>query len=92
MSVIIKPLITEKTAQQKEAGKLYLKVKKEANKIQIKQEIEKLFNVKVKAVNTMNVSGKKKRYGRNIGQSSDWKKAIVELKEGQTIQDYESLF
>ena len=58
---------------------------KGATKPQIKSAVEKLFNVNVESVNTMVVKGKKKRMGRNIGYRSDWKKAIVQVKEGQSI-------
>lgn len=92
MTVIKKPLITEKTAIEKEAGKLYFRVDKTANKVQIKQEIEQLFGVKVASVNTISMKGKKRRYGRIKGQMADWKKAVVQLKEGEKLTDYENLF
>ncbi|HAR62706.1 MAG: 50S ribosomal protein L23 [Candidatus Margulisiibacteriota bacterium] len=92
MSCIIKPLITEKTSLQKENGKLCFKVRTDANKVQIKQEIEKTFGVKVDKVNTVNVLGKFKRTGKSIGRTNDWKKAIVVLKNDEKIKEYEELF
>lgn len=84
--VIKKPLITEKTSLQKEAGQtVAFEVARDANKIEIKQAVEKAFNVKVKAVNTALIGGKVKRVGRNFGKRSNWKKAYVTLAEGSTI-------
>ena len=63
-------------------------VDRSANKIEIKQAVEKAFDVKVKAVNTIQFRGKKKRVGANIGQRNNWKKAYVTLEEGQNIDFY----
>jgi large subunit ribosomal protein L23 len=60
-------------------------VAKSAKKPDIKESVEKIFNVSVESVNTILVKGKKKRMGRNVGYRSDWKKAIVKVKEGQSI-------
>ena len=60
-----------------------------ANKIQIKESVEKAFKVEVVKVRTMNVEGKKKRLGRHQGRKSNWKKALITLKEGQTIEYFE---
>ena len=60
-----------------------------ANKIQIKESVEKAFKVEVLQVRTMNVRGKKKRLGRHQGRKSNWKKALITLKEGQTIEYFE---
>lgn len=80
------PSITEKNTKLREAHNRYVfEVVKGATKPQIKSAVEKLFNVNVESVNTMVVKGKKKRMGRNIGYRSDWKKAIVQVKEGQSI-------
>ena len=86
------PIITEKTHSLREANnKLTLKVDVKANKIEIRQAIEALFKVKVLAVNTIQMTGKKKRLGRNEGKRSDWKKAIVTLAPGEKISGYEGL-
>mgnify|MGYP005784737395 CR=1 FL=1 len=84
--IIKAPIITEKTATIAEDGKSYVfKVDSKANKTEIKQAIEKIFNVKVESVNTINVKPKKKRVGRYTGMTSKYKKAIVKLAEGNTI-------
>jgi len=84
--IIRQPLITEKTSLQKEAGRVVaFEVSMDANKIEIKQAVEKAFSVKVENVNTVLVAGKVKRVGRNIGKRSNWKKAYVTLAEGSTI-------
>jgi large subunit ribosomal protein L23 len=92
MSILLGPIITEKTSVMKEQGKMYFKVRNDANKVQIKQEIERIFGVKVQSVNTMNVQGKEKRFGKHSGKMSDWKKAVVVLKQGEKLQEYEDLF
>ena len=88
--VIKKPLVTEKTATEKDANNVVaFVVNKDANKIEIKQSVEKLFKVEVTAVKTINVAGKMKRVGKNLGKRSNWKKAYVTLKEGSTIDFFE---
>ncbi|MBP1715201.1 MAG: rplW, partial [Deltaproteobacteria bacterium] len=62
-----------------------------AGKIQIRQAVEKLFKVKVLSVRTLNVVGKKKRLGKFLGRKSDWKKAIVKLREGDRIEFFEGV-
>ena len=80
------PSITEKnTTLREKQNKYVFEVVKEASKPEIKEAVEKLFNVTVETVTTMLVKGKKKRMGRNIGFRPDWKKAIVKIKAGQTI-------
>ena len=84
------PIITEKTHSLKEAGnKLTLKVAVKANKIEIRKAIEAIFKVKVLAVNTMQMLGKKKKLGKSEGKRSAWKKAIVTLAPGEKIAGYE---
>lgn len=84
--IIKAPIITEKTASIAEDGKSYVfKVDVKANKTEIKQAIEKIFNVKVLSVHTINVKPKKKRVGRYTGMTSKYKKAIVKLAEGNSI-------
>jgi len=88
--VIKKPLVTEKTATEKDANNVVaFVVNRDANKIEIKQSVEKLFKVEVTAVKTINVAGKTKRVGKNLGKRSNWKKAYVTLKEGSTIDFFE---
>jgi large subunit ribosomal protein L23 len=84
--VIKRPIITEKSTIQKEiSNQVSFEVDRRANKIEIKQAVEQLFKVNVIAVNTITVKGKVKRLGRFVGKRSDWKKAIVTLKEGETL-------
>ncbi len=84
--IIKKPLITEKTSLQKETGPIVaFEVSIVANKIEIKQAVEKAFDVKVKNVNTSLVAGKVKRVGRSFGKRPNWKKAYVTLEEGSSI-------
>ena len=85
--IILAPVITEKTSLLSANGdKMVFKVRKDANKTQIKQAIEKIYNVKVSKVNTLNVKPKKKRVGRYTGTTSSYKKAIVTLAEGSKIE------
>ena len=88
--VLRAPIMSEKTLSLKEeANQFAFEVDQRANKIQIKESIEKSFKVSVLKVRTMNVRGKKKRLGRYQGLKSSWKKAIVTLKEGDTIEYFE---
>ncbi|MCX7943534.1 MAG: 50S ribosomal protein L23 [Deltaproteobacteria bacterium] len=84
--IIIRPLITEKSNIHREVyNKISFVVRKDANKIQIKQAVENIFKVKVAKVNTVIVRGKMRRYGRYIGKRASYKKAIVTLKPGYSI-------
>jgi large subunit ribosomal protein L23 len=83
--VIIAPVITEKATMASEHNKVMFKVRKNATKPQIKEAVEKLFDVKVKRVNTLIRGGKVKAFKGKIGQQSDVKRAIVTLEEGQRI-------
>jgi len=88
--VIKKPLVTEKSTIEKDARNIIaLEVDRNANKIEIKQAVEKLFKVEVDDVNTVNVAGKMKRVGKHIGKRSNWKKAYVTLKEGSNVDFFE---
>lgn len=90
--VIIKPIVTERSMEGLQEGKYTFKVLKAANKIEIAHAVEELFNVKVAKVNTMNVKGRAKRMGVNVGYRSDWKKAIVTLVEGsKTIEFFDGM-
>ena len=82
---ILSPLVTEKATALTESGQVVFKVALEATKPEIKASVEALFNVKVLAVNTMVVKGKTKRFRGREGKRSDWKKAMVRLAEGQSI-------
>lgn len=80
------PVISEKSTLAAETSKrVVFKVLRQATKIQIKQAVEKMFNVEVASVNVINVKGKEKRFGRSVGVRSDWKKAYVKLKSGHDI-------
>jgi large subunit ribosomal protein L23 len=83
--VIVAPVITEKATILSEQNKVVFKVRKDATKPQIKAAVEKLFDVKVRAVNTILTEGKMKVFKGRLGQRSDVKKAIVTLEEGQKI-------
>lgn len=89
--VIKRPLVTEKTTLAKEANKYHFEVDRRANKIEIGQAVEKLFKVKVVSVRTMNMAGKKKRVGRVMGRKRDWKKAIVTLAPGSSIEIFQKV-
>ena len=88
--VVKRPLITEKGERNREANRQFaFEVHRDASKIQVKQAVEKLFNVHVLAVRTAVARGKNKRVGRSIGRRPNWKKAFVTLKEGETIALFE---
>lgn len=84
--ILIRPKITERTTDLMAEGKYVFIVDKRANKIQIADAVAEVFNVKVEKVNTVNVKGKMKRMGRTQGKRSDYKKAIVKLAQGETIE------
>jgi large subunit ribosomal protein L23 len=85
--VIKRPLVTEKGTKQKEqANQLAFEVDRRANKILVRNAIESIFNVKVVSVRVMNVKGKERRVGKNVGRKPDWKKAIVRLAPGENIE------
>ena len=83
--VILSPVITEKATMLSESNKVVFRVRKDATKPQIKEAVERLFDVKVVAVNTLVTKGKVKMFRGRRGQRSDVKKAIVTLAEGQSI-------
>ncbi len=84
--VIKRPVLTEKTTLQKElSNQVTFEVDRRANKIEIKEAVERIFKVKVMDVQSMVVRGKTKRVGRFSGKRSDWKKAIVTLKPGEQV-------
>jgi large subunit ribosomal protein L23 len=87
--VLLKPLVTEKTTDLMQENKYTFKVDSKANKIEIKNAVETIFDVDVIEVRTMNVPGKLKRQGRSVGYTSSWKKAIVTLEAGQRLPIFE---
>lgn len=84
--IIKGPIVTEKSAMLAETNTIVFSVDPKANKTQIKQAVEAIFNVKVESVNTLNAPTKKKRVGRYVGRSNKVKKAIVKLAEGSSIE------
>ena len=86
--IIIAPIITEKSNDGLNEGKYTFEVNPKATKIDIKNAVEKLFEVKVLNVNTVTVKGKEKRVGRNVGKTSDWKKAIVTIDTNAGEKSY----
>lgn len=91
-NVIKKPCLTEKAMLLQESdNQVVLKVDSRANKIEIKNAAEKLFNIKVVGVRTTNMTGKQKRVGKHTGLTSNWKKAYVSLAEGQKLDFLEEL-
>jgi len=89
-SVIKRPLVTEKTTIARDEGnKYFFEVDRRATKIDINSAVEKIFKVKVVEVNTINMKGKKKRSGRIMGKRKNWKKAVVTLAAGNSIEIFE---
>jgi len=86
-SVIEAPIISEKSTISAEKNKSFVfRVQKQATKKHIKKAVELMFSVEVDSVQVLNVKGKQKRFGRSLGQRSDWKKAYVKLKAGHDIE------
>lgn len=91
-TIIKHPVITEKGTFLREKANQYLfKVARDANKIEVKKAVETLFKVKVLSVHTISVKGKQKQVGRLVGRTPGWKKAVVTLKEGQSLEFYEGV-
>ena len=89
--VLRRPLITEKNTELQIQGKYAFEVAKEANKPQIKQAVEKAFDVTVTTVNVMNIHGEVRRVGRRQVSTRSWKKAIVTLQPGDKIELFEGV-
>ena len=90
--IIRGPVITEKGSIQKELNnQLTFEVDRRANRVEIRHAVEKVFNVRVEKVRTMQIKGKVKRLGRSMGKRRSWKKAIVTLAEGQNIEFFEGV-
>ncbi|PJE76635.1 50S ribosomal protein L23 [Candidatus Uhrbacteria bacterium CG10_big_fil_rev_8_21_14_0_10_48_16] len=89
--IIVKPLISEKSASLAGANQYVFVVQKNANRIQVRTAIKSLYGVSPLSINILNVRGKNMRFGRRMGKRNDWKKAIVTLPKGQTINVYEGV-
>ena len=90
--VVIKPLVTERgTMMLSEGNWVTFRVHPDANKIEVREAIQKIFSVSVLQVNTQIVRGKRRRFGKTMGQSKAWKKAMVRLKEGDKIEIFEGV-
>ncbi len=90
-AVLLRPIITEKSTVLAGQDKYVFEVDVRANKTQVKQAVELSFNVRVASVNTMKMKGKPRRFGRRITRRPDWKKAIVTLVPGDTIELFEGV-
>lgn len=90
-AVLLRPIITEKSTVLTGADKYVFEVDVRANKNQIKEAVQLAFSVRVAEVNTMNVKGKPKRFGRKVVNRPDWKKAIVTLVHGDKIELFEGI-
>ncbi len=88
--IIIRPVVSEKSFVLAEAGKYTFRVHDKAHKTQIRQAVEQLFEVKVVEVRTISVKSKPKRRGTNAGHTRHWKKAIVQVREGDTIPIFQA--
>lgn len=90
--VLLRPIVTEKTMRQTEEDNQYtFEVDRRANKQQIKEAVEVAFDVTVEKVRTINVPGKSRRWGRDTYHTPDWKKAVVTLAPGDSIQFFEGV-
>lgn len=89
--IILRPIVSEKSYKQIEKGKYTFAVHPEAEKVEIARAVEELFNVSVTKVNTMNMKGKPKKRGYTRGKTSEWKKAVITLQEGQRIEVFEGM-
>ncbi len=85
-AILVKPRISEKAGKLASLGKYVFNVARQANKISVKRAVEQQYQVKVIQVNILNTEGKSRTYGRTSGKMSDFKKAVVTLKEGQKIE------
>ncbi len=90
--ILKRPLITEKSTIQKEAqNQLTFEVARKSNKVEIRRAVEKVFNVHVVGVRTMQMRGKGKRFGRTMGRRRHWKKALVTLAKGEHVEFFEGV-
>lgn len=87
--IVLRPLISEKSTTLKEKNReICFEVDRAANKTEIKKAVEKLFKVRVERVRVVNLKGKTRRVGRNLGRTKDWKKAYVKLREGEKMIEF----
>ena len=91
LEVLRRPVVTEKSTMLAEQGKYVFEVASAANKPQIRQAVERAFEVHVTAVNTFTVRGKRKRFGQRMGETSPWKKAVVTLRTGERIEVFQGV-
>jgi large subunit ribosomal protein L23 len=90
--LIRKPIITEKAGDAKDKlNKITFSVDPRANKMEVKKAVENIFKVKVDKINIINVKGKPKKLGRSSGKRADWKKAVVTVSEGHTIEVFDQV-
>lgn len=89
--VLKRPIVTEKTTLQGEQGRYTFEVDPRANKHQVKEAVEKIFDVDVVSVNIIKMPGKGRRYGRHVSKPHPWKKATVKVAEGQSIGFFEGV-
>ncbi len=91
MTILLAPRVTEKTVMATEINNSYaFKVAKSAKKSEIKKAVELMFEVKVDSVRTLNVKGKEKKHGAKIGRRASWKKALVKLAKGESLDIMEA--
>ncbi|MDD3538735.1 MAG: 50S ribosomal protein L23 [Atribacterota bacterium] len=90
-TILIHPIISEKSVKDKQYNKYSFKVIWDSNKSEIKKAIEDKFKIKVNKVNTINVPAKKRKMGRYVGKTSQWKKIIVTVKKGQSIKELDNI-
>jgi large subunit ribosomal protein L23 len=90
-SILRRPIVTEKSTLLQEERRYVFEVAPSATKLEIKDAVESVFGVNVKKVNTMNVRGKKKRFGPKMSQLRSWKKAIITVSPGETITLFEGV-
>jgi len=91
LGVLVKPLITEKSSFLSPYGQYVFEVSLKTNKVEIAKAIERVYGVKPVSVNIVRVRGKKVRYGKTLGETKKWKKAIITLKPGDKIEVYEGV-
>ncbi len=89
--VLRRPVITEKSTMLQAQHKYVFEVALAANKAQIKEAVEKAFDVRVRSINVMKVHGKTRRIGRHLGQQPDWKKAVVTVRPADKIEFFEGV-
>jgi len=89
--VLVKPLITEKAANMGKEDKYVFEVNVDSNKIEVANAVEEVYGIKPVSINIVNIEGKRKGQGKRAGRRKDWKKAVVTLPKGKTIDIYEGV-